>query len=123
MKLLFFFFMLCIAICLFSTGCTVKKHIMEYPSKTEIVQDTQTTGKPMMNDKPMTVEEMTREAHSLYQSALKDSKSKEQAVNKAAEFLRAQKNVSLVIVTGSDTIKVIFTDGNDLLMFLGRERL
>ena len=96
---------------------------MEYPSKTETAQNTQAAGKPMVNDQPMTVEVMTREAYTIYQRALKDGKSKEQAVNKTAEFLRAQKNVSLVIVTGSDTIKVIFTDGNDLLMLLGRERL
>lgn len=113
----------CIAISFFSTGCAVKGHIMEYPQKAETAQIEQVPDMYMTKDKLMTVEEMIHEAHAIYQGALKDGKSKEQAVNKAAEFLRAQKNVSLVVVTGSDTIKVIFTDGNDLLILLGRERL
>jgi CRISPR/Cas system-associated protein endoribonuclease Cas2 len=115
--------MLCVVIGLFSVGCTVKRHVMEYPPKTETEKNKKTIDMHMTNDKLMTVEEIAREAYTIYERVLKDGNSKEQAVNKVGEFLRAQKNISLVVITGSDTIKVIFTDGNDLLMLLGRERL
>ena len=44
-------------------------------------------------------------------------------MEEVARFLRAQKNVAEVKVLGPDAVRVVFTDGNDLVMFLSKGRL
>jgi hypothetical protein len=75
-----------------------------------------------MNGKTMTVEEIARHAESVYEQALKDGAPKQQALERVMEFVRAQEIVDTVSIAGPNTLKVIFKDGNDLYMLLGRER-
>jgi hypothetical protein len=71
----------------------------------------------------MTVEEIAKEANALYGSLIQDGEPKEKAMGKMVEYLKAQKNVKDVKVTGSETVRVFFTDGSDLLLMLGRDRM
>lgn len=77
----------------------------------------------MASDSQMSVEEMAGEAHARYRRAVEEGRSKDQAVEEVARFLRAQKNVAGVKVLGPDSVRVVFTDGNDLVMFLSKGRL
>lgn len=72
--------------------------------------------------KTMTVEEIARQAESVYEQALKEGASKEKALVRVMEFVRAQEIVDSVSIAGPKTLKVIFKDGNDLYMLLGRDR-
>jgi hypothetical protein len=73
-------------------------------------------------ERQLTVEEMSQEAEAMYQRSFAEGRSKDLAVLEAADYLRRQKNVAEVKVLGSDSLRVIFTDGNDLVMLLGRGR-
>ncbi len=73
--------------------------------------------------KIMTPEELTHDASARFNRARAEGAKKEEAVKRVVEFLKAQRNVKDVKVTGSDTLRVFFTDGNDLLLMLGRDRL
>jgi hypothetical protein len=75
------------------------------------------------DEKIMTIEEMAKKANVMYGDQLKAGETKEIAMKKVVEFLQSQKNVKEVNVTGSQTLHVFFTDGNDLLMMLGEERM
>jgi hypothetical protein len=72
--------------------------------------------------KNMTVEEIARKAESVYEQALKEGVPKEKALERSMEFVRAQEIVDSVSIAGPNTLKVIFKDGNDLYMLLGRNR-
>lgn len=71
----------------------------------------------------LTVEEMTAEAQARYEQAVTVGLPDAQAVKEAVDFLRRQKNVALVKVQGKDALRVVFTDGNDLFILLGNDRL
>jgi hypothetical protein len=71
----------------------------------------------------LTVEEMTREAEQRYEQAITLGLPGAQAVEEAASFLRRQKNVAVVKVLNNDSLRVVFTDGNDLFMLLGKDRM
>ena len=73
--------------------------------------------------KELTVEEIVREAHTRYDAARQEGKTAEQAVQATVEFLKAQSKVKETQVTGSDTVRVTFTTGQQLLLMLGRERM
>ncbi|MBI5896608.1 MAG: hypothetical protein HZB24_11605 [Desulfobacterales bacterium] len=77
----------------------------------------------MASDSQMSVEEMTVEAQARYRRAVEAGWSKDRAVEEVARFLRDQKNVATVKVLGPDSVRVVFTDGNDLVMFLSKGRL
>ena len=72
--------------------------------------------------KTMTVEEIARQGESVYEQALKEGSPKEKAMERVMEFVKAQKIVDSVSIAGPNTLKVIFKDGNDLYMLLGRDR-
>jgi hypothetical protein len=59
----------------------------------------------------------------MFDEAVRAGLAREAARDRVVEFLKGQRNVKEVRITGSDTLRVFFTDGNDLLMMLGKERL
>jgi L-lysine 2,3-aminomutase len=59
----------------------------------------------------------------MFDEAVRAGLAREAARDRVVEFLKAQKNVKEVRITGSDSLRVFFADGNDLLMMLGKERL
>ncbi len=74
-----------------------------------------------LND--MTIEQISSEANTKYAEAIENGVTKEKAMDTVIDFLKEQKNVKEIKVTGSDTIRIFFTDGNDLLLFLGKNRM
>lgn len=74
-------------------------------------------------DKELTMENLIKEAHSRYDTAITEGKTKEQAVKIVVEFLESQKSVKEIKVTSSDTLRVIFTNNEEVLLLLGRSRL
>ena len=79
--------------------------------------------KKQMELNAMTIEQIAAEANTKYAAAIKNSSQKEKAMDIAVDFLKQQKNVKDIQVTGSDTVRIFFTDGNDLLLLLGKDRM
>lgn len=79
--------------------------------------------KRSVDEKSMTIEEIAKKANVIYGDQLRAGENKEMAVKKVVEFLQSRKNVKEVKVIGSQTLRVFFTDGNDLLMMLGKDRI
>jgi len=71
----------------------------------------------------LSVEEVAKQAQSKYSEALEKKLSKEEALNEAVKFLKEQKNIKEVKILGSDSVMIYFTDGNELVIMLGKERL
>ncbi|MGB8953541.1 MAG: hypothetical protein WCC06_12860 [Candidatus Aminicenantales bacterium] len=111
------FFILCLALFLSVSGCKARQQTPPPSLPQGMAQE---TGE---KQRILTVEEITREAHALFEKAIDEKIAKEKAVEKVIEFLKRQNNVKEVKVTGSDSVHVFFTDGNDLLIMLGRGRI
>lgn len=79
--------------------------------------------KPVEMKQEMTVEEMSHQVQVKYAEAIGLGLSKEKARDRVVAFLQSLKNIKVVKATGSDTLQVIFTDGNELLLMLGKDRL
>lgn len=71
----------------------------------------------------LSVEEIANQASALYDQSLEQGGSKEDAIKEVVHFLKSQGNVSDAKATGSDSVRVYFKDGNDLLLLLGKNRL
>jgi cell division protein FtsI/penicillin-binding protein 2 len=71
----------------------------------------------------MTIEQIAAEANNRYAMAIKNSMDKEKAMDTVVDFLKEQKNVKDIQITGKDTVRIFFTDGNDLLLLLGKDRM
>jgi outer membrane protein assembly factor BamD (BamD/ComL family) len=85
-------------------------------------QKTQKRGETK-SEKELTVENLIKEAHAKYDDAIKEGKTKENAVQVVFGFLKSQKNVKEIKATSSDTLRVIFTNNEEVVLFLGRSRL
>jgi hypothetical protein len=70
----------------------------------------------------MTVEEMTEGANAAYDRALQEGQPRESAVIAAAEVFRSQESVASASVLGPDSLRVVFKDGNDLVVTLEKGR-
>ncbi|MDI6781973.1 MAG: hypothetical protein QME49_07730 [bacterium] len=79
--------------------------------------------KKQMELNTMTIEQIATEANTQYAAAIKNSMTREKAMDTVVDFLKEQKNVKDVNVTGSGTVRIFFTDGNDLLLLLGKDRM
>jgi hypothetical protein len=71
----------------------------------------------------LSVEEIAKKVQAKYSEAMEKKLTKEEALNEAVKFLNQQKNIKEVKVLGSDSVMVYFTDGNELMIMLGKERL
>jgi len=69
------------------------------------------------------VEEMTKGANEAYGRALDEGQPKESAVIAAAEVFRNQEGVVSATVLGPDSLRIVFKDGSDLVVVLGKERM
>lgn len=84
---------------------------------------TDTSSAQNTGGKVYSIEELSNQAQVLYNQSLKGKCSKEEAVQSVVKFLRAQTNVKDLRVTGTDTVRVFFKDGDDIILMLGRDRL
>ena len=83
-----------------------------------------TQGQPEARpSKDLSMENVIKTAHSKYDTAIKDGKSKEEAARVVVEFLKSQKIVKEIKVPSPDTIRVIFTNKEEMILMLGRSRL
>jgi len=71
----------------------------------------------------LSVEEIAKQVQAKYSEALEKKLTKEEALNEAVKFLNQQKNIKEVKVLGSDSVMVYFTDGNELMILLGKDRI
>ncbi|MDD8020432.1 MAG: hypothetical protein PHU81_04490 [Acidobacteriota bacterium] len=69
------------------------------------------------------VEEIARQVQAKYSEAMEKKLPKEEALNEAVKFLKQQKNIKEVKILGSDSVMVYFTDGNELMIMLGKDRI
>ncbi|NTW54625.1 MAG: hypothetical protein HGB15_07675 [Chlorobaculum sp.] len=73
---------------------------------------------------PLTPEVLIEKADAKFAEYLSASDGNRSAATaKTAEYLRGLKGVKTVTVRGSDSLFVIMTDGNELLIMLGKNRL
>jgi hypothetical protein len=108
-----------LSILLLMVGFTALACASQLPATTDSSQTSPGDG----SVKTMSVEELSNRAQVMFNQSVKDGRSREDAVQEVAAFLKSQPNVSDVRVTGSDTIRVFFRDGNDILLLLGQDRL
>jgi hypothetical protein len=81
-------------------------------------------GVECRSDEQLTPELLIERAEANYAENLAASGSnRSAATEKTAEYLRGLSGVKTVSVRGSDTLLVIMTDGSDLLIMLGKNRL
>jgi hypothetical protein len=85
--------------------------------------DTRAISRETGGTKLLGVEEIASRASSLYNQSLEQGRSKEDAVRDVVRFLKSQGCVTDAEVMGSDSVRVYFKDGNDLLLLLGKNRL
>jgi len=71
----------------------------------------------------MTIEQIATEANTKYAMAIKNGMDEKKAMDMVVDFLKEQKNVKDIQITGKDTVRIFLTDGNDLLLFLGKDRM
>jgi len=76
-----------------------------------------------MESNAMTIEQIAAEANTKYSMAIENNIPEEKAMDTVVDFLKKQKNVKDIQITGKDTIRIFFTDGNDLLLLLGKNRM
>lgn len=85
--------------------------------------DTRTTDYEAGAGKMLSVEEIANRASVVYGQSLDQGRSKADAVQDVIGFLKSQGTVSDAKAMGSDSVRVYFRDGNDLLLLLGKNRL
>lgn len=85
--------------------------------------DDRAAGREMGGGKMPSVEEIANRANVVYGQSLEQGRSKEDAVQEVIRFLKSQESVDDAKVMGSDSVRVYFKDGNDLLLMLGKNRL
>jgi len=66
---------------------------------------------------------MIKRAQALFEQAVDEGQSREEAARRAAELLQNSPEVQQAEVTGSDTLLVTYENGEKLLVMLGRGRL
>lgn len=73
--------------------------------------------------KTLSVGDLSERAQTMYGQALKAGRSKQDAALEVATFLMSQPNVRNAQITGSDTVRVFFENGDDIVLLLGKDRL
>jgi hypothetical protein len=91
-------------------GCAAKSTLTAQPGFQEEKQS-------------MPVEQLVEKAGTLYNDYLEKGLTPKNAVMKVSDYLKSDQNIKEATVTGSNSIKVLFKDGNDLLILLGQSRM
>jgi hypothetical protein len=81
------------------------------------------TGTSTIGGETGGVEEIANRASILYDQSIEQGRTKEDAVQGVVGFLKSQGTVRDAKATGSNSVRVYFKDGNDLLLLLGKNRL
>ncbi len=91
-------------------GCAVESNLTAQPGIQKEKQN-------------MSVEQLVAKAETLYNGYLEKGLTPEDAAKKVSDYLKSQQNIKEATLTGSSSIKVLFKDGNDLLILLGQKRM